>query len=217
LYFYLQGVLFILVHAPYGVGDRVHFSSPSEGTSIDGSSGWVVERVALYTTSLYWPATNERCTINNGAISNYRIINLNRSPHAQLFIFMKFSIDTPYEKFQIASAALEQYCKDRPREWQAFITFRPADAAVEGNYVSYNMTIATHRLSWQEAGDVLQSKSDFVTYQLEVAKQLGIGYRQPSLPVDVNINNTNNGMPELNNAQPKSGELGPMELEAMSR
>jgi hypothetical protein len=52
-----------------GVGDRIHLSYPNQETNIDGSAGWIVEQISLYTTSLYWVATNERATIANGAIS----------------------------------------------------------------------------------------------------------------------------------------------------
>lgn len=205
-------MLFILVHAPYGVGDRVHFSYPFSDTSIDGSSGWIVEKAGLFTTSLYWGATNERCTIKNGALANLRVINSNRSPNAQLFVFLNFAMDTPYEKFEIMRAALEQYCKDRPREWMGFFCFRPTGATIESSYVSY-MTIAAHREPWSNIGAVLQSKSDFIAYHLEVAKQLEIGYEQPHLPVDIRTNPS--AYPRINNGLPQDGEIGPSEISAL--
>jgi putative effector of murein hydrolase LrgA (UPF0299 family) len=51
--------------------------------------------VTLYTTSVYWAATNERATLCNGAISNLRVINAARSPNAVVFVTLKFAIDTP--------------------------------------------------------------------------------------------------------------------------
>ena len=78
----LQGMLFILVQRPYGVGDRIHVSSVESETNTNGSPGWIVDKVTLFTTTVYWGVTNERATINNAAIANSRIINGNRSPHA---------------------------------------------------------------------------------------------------------------------------------------
>ena len=179
-------------YSPYctlelGVGDRVHLSRPEAGTSIDGSSGWVVEKVTLYTTSVYWGATNERATLANGAISNLRVINAARSPCAQVFVNMKFAIDTPHEKVEIFKAAVEQFLKDRPREWLAFNGFRPTEVAVEKGYVNY-LTIAQHRHSWQDIGAVLVSKAELVTYELEIAKKLDMPYVCPPLPVDLSLN-----------------------------
>lgn len=97
-----QGILFILGQRPYGVGDRIHLSNPASETSANGSSGWIVEKVTLTTTTVYWGATNERATLRNGAIAvssllwtdphtsclgflhvfyqNLRVINAARSP-----------------------------------------------------------------------------------------------------------------------------------------
>jgi hypothetical protein len=115
---------------------------------------------------VYWGATNERATIANGAISNMRVINAARSPNAQIFVNMKFAIDTPYEKIQVFQAALEQFMKDRPREWLAFVAFRPTEVAVEKSYINY-VTIAQHRSGWQDIGGVLASKAELMTYCLE--------------------------------------------------
>lgn len=123
---------------------------------------------------------------------------------------MNFSIDTPPEKYEVVRAALEQWCKDRPREWLSFFCFRPTDATPHQNYVSY-MTIATHRDKWQNVGAVLQSKSDMVTYQLEVVKAMGIGYHLPHQPVDVYMNNNGQMDPQA------ASSLGPAELGAMSQ
>jgi hypothetical protein len=143
-------------------------------------------QVSLYTTCLYWGATNERATIANGSVSNLRVINANRSPHAQIFVNMKFSIDTPFEKIVIFKAAVEQFLKDRPREWLAFVGFRPTEVAVERSFINY-VTIAQHRSGWQDIGQVLTSKAELVTYELEVAKQLQMSYSSPPLPVDLTM------------------------------
>ncbi|CAB9496794.1 Mechanosensitive ion channel protein [Seminavis robusta] len=184
---YFEGLLFILVQRPYGVGDRIHLSNPQNETSPDGSSGWIVEKVTLTTTTVYWGTTNERATLNNGAISNLRVINAARSPNATIYVELKFGIDTPYEKIAIFRAAVEQFLKDRPREWLTFIGFRPTEVAVDRGFLGYKI-IAQHRNHWQGVGAILLSKADLTTYCLEVARILDIRYLSPPLPVDLTMN-----------------------------
>ena len=179
-----------------GVGDRVHFSNPTDETSIDGSSGWIVEKLSLTTTSLYWGATNERATISNGALSRFRVINSARSPNAQIYVNLKFAVDTPYEKLETFRAAVEQFLKDRPREWLSFNGFRPTEVATDRGYINY-MTIAQHRSSWQEIGAILGSKADLVKFCMEVAKQLDMRYISPPLPVDLTIQGSRGAPGEL--------------------
>ena len=221
---YFDGCLFILVQRPYGkhsaalkpllslcsfpipkpfishmtsgVGDRMHLSNPQNETSPDGSSGWIVEKVTLFTTSVYWGATNERATISNGALSRFRVINSARSPNAQIYVNLKFAVDTPYEKLETFRAAVEQFLKDRPREWLSFNGFRPTEVATDRGYINY-MTIAQHRSSWQEIGAILGSKADLVKFCMEVAKQLDMRYISPPLPVDLTIQGSRGAPGEL--------------------
>lgn len=138
-----------------------------------------------------------------------------RSPNAQIYVNMKFAVDTPYEKLETFRAAVEQFLKDRPREWLAFNGFRPtgqyhklwcspdshpqplpsslmhsffflSEVATALGYVNY-MTIAQHRSSWQDIGAILGSKADLMRFNMEVSKQLGMRYISPPLPVDLTI------------------------------
>ncbi|CAB9521546.1 Mechanosensitive ion channel protein [Seminavis robusta] len=183
---YFEGMLFILNQRPYGVGDRIHLSHPSADTNPNGSSGWIVEKVTLTTTTVYWGATNERATLSNGAISNLRVINAARSPKATIYVHTKFGIDTNYNKIQVFRSAAEQFLKQRPREWCAFLGFRPSEVVIDRGYISYTL-IAQHRDGWQKIGGILSSKAKLTTYLLEVSKQLGMRYLSPPLPVDLSI------------------------------
>ena len=183
-----------------GVGDRMHLSNPQTETSPDGSSGWIVESISLFTTSVYWGATNERATLCNGAISNLRVINAARSPNAIVYVPLKFGIDTEYEKIEIFRSAVEQYLKDRPREWLTFTGFRPTDVASDRGYIGYKV-IAQHRNSWQAVGGILESKASLTTYCLEVSKQLEMRYHAPSLPVELTMKDDFLNMPTLSNDQ----------------
>lgn len=98
---YFEGLLFILVRRPYGIGDRIHVSGVERDTSIEGSPGWVVEHVTLFETIATWTPTKERCSLSNGSLASSRIINAARSQQAQFHVFLKFPIDTPYDKILI--------------------------------------------------------------------------------------------------------------------
>lgn len=117
------------------------------------------------------------------------MINAARSPNATVYVDLKFGIDTPYEKIAIYRSAVEQFLKDRPREWLTFIGFRPSEVAVEKGYIGYKI-IAQHRSHWQGIGAILESKASLTTYCLEVAKQLEMRYHAPPLPVDLSMNGT---------------------------
>jgi len=75
-----------------------------------------VKDVTLYTTTVIYGATNEVATISNGSLALSRIINAARSPKASMIFFLKFPIDTPYEKLQVFRSALEKFVKHRPRD-----------------------------------------------------------------------------------------------------
>jgi len=138
---YFEGVLFILVRRPYGIGDRIHISDVEKDTSIEGSAGWVVENVTLFETIATWTPTRERCSLSNGSLANSRIINAARSPLAQFHLFLKFPIDAPYDKVLVFKAAVEEYMRARPREWLALNGFRAFRVVADQGYVEYAIVI----------------------------------------------------------------------------
>ena len=106
---------------------------------------------------------------------------------------MKFGINTHYKKIQIFRMAAEQYLKQRPREFAAFIGFRPSEVVFERGYIGYTL-IAQHREGWQKIGTILGSKANLTTYLLEVAKQLGVRYVSPALPVELDFRDASSAL-----------------------
>jgi len=47
-----EGLLFIMLRKPYDVGDRIAVASNDNLASPDGSSGWIVKDIDLYSTTL---------------------------------------------------------------------------------------------------------------------------------------------------------------------
>ena len=131
----------LFLSRPYGIGDRIHISGVELDTSIEGSPGWVVENVTLFETIATWTPTKERCSLSNGSLASSRIINAARSPQAQFHVFLKFPIETPYDKILIFKTAIEEYMKARPREWLALNGFRAFRIVADQGYVEYAIVI----------------------------------------------------------------------------
>lgn len=108
---YFEGLLFILVRRPYGIGDLIHISNVENDTDIDGSTGWFVQNVTLYETTVTWLATMETASLSNGSLANSRIINWARSPNARCVILFSIPIDTKYETLELYKKAIEEYVK----------------------------------------------------------------------------------------------------------
>lgn len=122
--FLWQGLLFILVRRPYQIGDGIAVSSVVNETPGTGSAFWIVEDVNLFTTQVMFVLSGERATLNNGSLANCRVINSTLSNIPWLYIFLKFPVSVSFEKLEIFRQALEQYFKNRPREWLSFNQFR---------------------------------------------------------------------------------------------
>lgn len=63
------------------------------------------------------------------------MINMARSPNAVLFIFLKFSVDVPYERIEVFDEALRKFVKSRPREWAQLLGFRATQIFQDQGYV----------------------------------------------------------------------------------
>ena len=112
---YFEGILLILLRRPYEIGDRIAVSAIDDPAETDGSAGWIVENIDLYTTTVRLAATREVATVSNGSLARSRIINMKRSEKALLTIFLRFSVETPFEKIMILKNAVEVYVKERPQ------------------------------------------------------------------------------------------------------
>lgn len=181
---YFEGILFILVRRPYGIGDIIHVSGVENETSQDGSMGWIVQKVTLFETVATWLPTFEKASFSNGSLASSRIINWARSPNARINIQLHFPIETKYEQIEIFKGAVKEYMKVRPREWLKLIGFRVNRIYTEQSYMQVTLLIQ-HREPWQSVPQVLDSKANLVTYCNEVQKKLGMKYRAPPLPVDL--------------------------------
>eukprot|EP00977_Amphora_coffeiformis_P012336 scaffold3043_cov180-Amphora_coffeaeformis.AAC.28 len=182
---YFEGILFILVRRPYGIGDRVQVGNIESNASLHGALPWCVDNVTLFETTLVYLPTNERASLSNGSLANSRIINWARRcvvVAVNTLAVRLFPLNTPYQKLVLFKRAVEEYMRARPREWRALNGFRCNMVYAKENYMEYIIVIQ-HREAWQEVGQVLDSKANLTSYCQEVARQLDMEYQAPQVPI----------------------------------
>lgn len=167
---------------------RLYFLLLSPDTNPNGSSTWYVENVDLFSTTVRFAITNEVATVSNGSLANSRVINAARSPKMLVYVQMKFGIDVPYQKVKLFRKTVEEFVKQRPRDWLSMCGFRATRVEHDLAFIEYVMVLQ-HRERWQNVIPMLNAKAEFSSFALEVAKKLDMPYRAPSLPVDLNMGN----------------------------
>lgn len=165
-------------------------SPVDEDTNKDGSSSWFVEKVDLFSTTIRYATTNEVATATNGSMANSRIINAARSKNPVVYVYMRFGVDVPYRKVKIFKATVEDFVRQRPRQWMAMNGFRATKVEQDLGFIEY-VIVLQHRGTWQQVGSILNSKAEFSSFSLEVAKKLDMRYKPPGLSVDVSMAGTN--------------------------
>ena len=80
--------------------------------------------------SVNYMFTGERATLSNGSLANSRVINSSRSPQAYLYTMIQFPVSVTVEKLTHFRNALEQFFKNRPREWLSMVAFRATQVYV---------------------------------------------------------------------------------------
>eukprot|EP01083_Nonionella_stella_P062448 162346_1 len=114
------------------------------------------------------------------------IINAARSPRAIVMIPLKIGLDVEYQKVKIYGNVIAKFVEDRPREWLKLISFRATDVEADLGYIRY-VILLQHVESWQNVGDVLQSKAEISSFSLEVSKKMEMRFVAPPMPVDLNL------------------------------
>lgn len=178
----LQGLLFILVQRPYGIGDRINVSNPETETNVAGAQGWIVDDVTLFTTTIHMVGTNEKATVSNGTLAKSRIINGARSHKAIVGLPLKFGLEVSYDKIEVFRSAVEKFVKARPREWLSLNAIRAGRVEADLGYIEY-IVVVQHRQAWQNATAILASKHSLHCFMLELVKKLDLRYKQPALPI----------------------------------
>jgi hypothetical protein len=137
-------------------------------TRLNDSNGWVVEKFDILTTTVRSILTGELATIANGDLAKTRITNMRRSDCANVRIDLKFGSGVPFQSVKVFRVAVENFARDRDREWAGIVSFRSTNTESGLGYVEYELTLRT-RGSWQEVSIVTFCLS---TGKLDIASPL---------------------------------------------
>lgn len=183
---YIEGILLILVRKPYDIGDKVCFLDPN--VPVDDNDppggGWLVENVDLYTTTVRQGTTREYATFANGSLSNSRIVNLRRSVNPNIFFYLKFPMDLTKEQLREFRRGINEFIKERPREWAKLISLRCTNCEVDQKYLKFTL-ILQHRESWQSHGAIQVSRSKMYIHALQLQKKLQMDSDAPKVPAEL--------------------------------
>lgn len=172
----LKGILRLLTHKSYGIGDRVCFlPEGTEAKMNDGppSGGWIVEDIDLHKTTLRQGITGERNIFSNGSplFCNARIVNWERSYKAVVKLSMEFSGKTGSDKIDFFRRQISEWIEDRPCEWTHLESFRMVDTVSHQHSIKYDVVLR-HRESWYNYASVQDSKSDILVFLRQLRKNV---------------------------------------------
>mmetsp|Transcript_11377 Transcript_11377/g.17454 ORF Transcript_11377/g.17454 Transcript_11377/m.17454 type:complete len:883 (+) Transcript_11377:72-2720(+) len=183
---YVEGVMLILFRKPFEIGDRVALADVYADASLTGASTWFVENVNLFTTTVRYAVTNEVACIANSSFVDNRIINAKRSPNALIRINLRFGVGVQRSKIDLFYKTVQEYAKDRPREFLQLNNLSASSIEVERGYVEY-ILVAQHVESWQQMGQVWKSQVDLTRFCHELSTRLLMKYENPCLPIELEI------------------------------
>lgn len=170
----------IAVRRPFDLGDRIVIINADSNEKPSPTESYFVEDITLLKTTIRYARTNEVSTVNNFSISKSRIVNLQRSVNANIFLEMKFKApemlkDDTYLKFR---SILEQYVNDNTRNWHSLVAMRYDEFDPDWEHVIFKF-LFRHRSSWQSAGRILQHRAELVRFMYEKGKELDIHWQTP--------------------------------------
>ena len=98
---FIEGMVMIAVRRPFDLGDKISISNPNDksGDSDPGYDDmWLVEDCNLFTATLRLTKTNEISYLNNGMLSNCKIVNHGRSVGALVNLLIPIQLEATHEQ-----------------------------------------------------------------------------------------------------------------------
>jgi hypothetical protein len=147
------------------------------------TESYFVEDIALLKTTVRYARTNEVSTINNFSISKSRIVNLQRSVSAIIYIEMKFLASAMFQNDNLAKyrSMLEAYIEENTRSWEALNFMRHDEIDADSGCVIFRFSFR-HRYGWQGAARIMVNRADLVKFMYDKGNELGIHWKTPIPP-----------------------------------
>jgi Mechanosensitive ion channel len=176
---YFDGMLLIVARRPYDLGDRIIINDPTANEYDARKDSWYVEDITLFTTTVRRGRDSTIATLNNSSIALLKIVNCARSPNAAVSLEMKFHMKMNEDgNINMFQTAVEEYLESNPRSWDSLKFLLLTELDTDNEHAIYQMTVI-HRLGWQDAVRVAQSRAALVTFCFKAAKELGVQYSTP--------------------------------------
>lgn len=165
---------------PFDLGDRILIIGSEATEKPSPTESYFVEDISLLKTTIRYARTNEVSTLNNFAISKSRIVNLQRSVNAIVYIEMKFSIHDVFsnDKHIKYRCKLEEYVHENTRNWECLVFMRHDEFDADWGFVVFRFGFR-HRYSWQNAARIMLNKADLLRFMYDKGEDLGIHYSTP--------------------------------------
>ena len=180
-------LIILVLRRPFDLGDRISISNPNDKSGDDDpgfDDMWLVEDCNLFTTTLRLARSNEISYLNNGMLSNCKIVNHGRSVNATVNIMLHLRLEAAHEQIELFKSSLEQYIRDNPRVWTSLVFWRTAKVDPNMDKLSYALRVQ-HVKSWQDHASVMRDKGDLLKFCSEILMKLGIHYDAPPTLNDI--------------------------------
>jgi hypothetical protein len=177
----VTSLIFILVHVPYEVGDRVQIST------VCGGAACVVTQIYVLTTEFQCLADNKRTAARNSDLAPQAITNYRRSPNACLSV--KFIVTQSITGEQIAAlkTGADHFLRLHQTLWlpTCSVFFSPSYGP-GGLSNAVDVTFyATMHASWQEGGKVFPAYNALLVALVSLFSASGLAYTAPAKPIAI--------------------------------
>ena len=175
-----KGLLLIVGRRPFDLGDRILIIGSESQEKPSPTESYFVEDIALLKTTVRYARTNEVSTINNFSISKSRIVNLQRSVSAIIYMEMKFNATKIFENDNHLKyrSMLEEYLEENTRSWESLNFMRYDEIDPDWGYVTFRFSFR-HRYSWQYAARIMLNRAELVRYMYQKGEDLDIHWKTP--------------------------------------
>eukprot|EP01068_Selenidium_serpulae_P017592 Selendium_serpulae@DN6388_c0_g1_i5.p1 len=171
---FFKSAIFILLHDPYGVGDRVR---------INGAPVVTVKHIRAYTTQ-FETVLGKPVVYPNAFLADSVIVNDSRNQQADLTIAFDIEASTSRDLMNKIYAALKRYINSRPKEWVKDSLFHLVAQAQPKATKTVELWI-THVDSHHNWKAISESKTSLWDFIIDLCDGLGIDYCLPSQPVRI--------------------------------
>lgn len=174
----VSALLFILVQAPYDVGDRVQCRIVGDNTTA------VVSQINVLTTVFCTTSDNKLHMVRNADLALCEIINHRRSPQA--LFSPKFTVDHTIVGAQLGQlqAGVEQWLREHQVAWLPTCSVTVSPVTTPPNSVEVAFWCTQHA-SWQEGGKIWPAYTQLCMAIVALLRSMDLKYVHATRPVEI--------------------------------